>query len=329
MKYLSNVLFNEAIPVSITINNTLEQIKDPIVDNKKDAMLEKLCNELYKNGIDIDEFKDIYNTGERVDFWSEVKYTKLLALRFSENDFIKIVQCIALVVSGVDDNKKVEAIKEFNEECIDEVKETYKRLNMTNTELLKYMFSGETVDSMGVFNEDSSFSTNMTREQELDIIEKIKTGEIEFKDVDEQTEDICVAAIEFLGCNLAYVKEQTERLCFLAINTHDNTLKYVRNQTEEMCLEAVGFDPYDLRYVHNQTIRICLAAVSVDGEAVQFVRNQTDDICLEAVKNDWGALQYVINQTKEICLAAARKNRNALMYVRDIDMRSEIENILK
>ena len=47
------------------------------------------------------------------------------------------------------------------------------------------------------------------------------------KFVKEQTEEICLAAIEQSSYALAYVKDQTEEICLIAVKQNSEALQYV------------------------------------------------------------------------------------------------------
>ena len=83
------------------------------------------------------------------------------------------------------------------------------------------------------------------------------------KYVKEQTEEICIFAVQQNGLILKYAKEQTEEICIYAVQQNGNALKYVKEQfqTEIMCITAVRKNGNILKYVKKQTHNICLAAV--------------------------------------------------------------------
>jgi len=116
---------------------------------------------------------------------------------------------------------------------------------------------------------------------------------------------------------LQHIKNQTEKICLIAVNRNVHALQYVKNQTNKICLTAVQIVGWVLCYVRKQTNIICLTAVKTYGKALRYVNNQTYEICLKAVKQDGKALRYVKNQTYEICLAAVQQNGYALKYVKN------------
>jgi hypothetical protein len=135
--------------------------------------------------------------------------------------------------------------------------------------------------------------------------------------INNQTEAICLAAVQKSGLELEYVKDQTEAICLVAAQQNGLALEYVNDQTEAICLAAVQEDGLALIYVKDQTEAICLAAVQKDGLALQYVLDQTEAICSEAVKNNGLALKYARDQTEAICWIAVKEDNRALKYVLD------------
>ena len=103
---------------------------------------------------------------------------------------------------------------------------------------------------------------------------------------------------------LRHIETQTEAICLEAVKRNAWVLYYVKNQTEQICLEAVKQSGMTLEHVKKQTPEICLEAVKQNGLALEYVQEQTDEICLEAIKQNQWALYYVNNQIEELCLTA-------------------------
>ncbi len=136
---------------------------------------------------------------------------------------------------------------------------------------------------------------------------------------EDQTEAICLNAVEKDGWSLQYVKPklQTEAICLKAVEHHGSALQHVpkKLQTEAICLVAVGKDGWALQYVPHElrTEAICLAALQ---RALEFVprKLQTGSLCLPALQRSNNALQFVKFQTKA-CLAALRRDLWVLQFV--------------
>ena len=95
----------------------------------------------------------------------------------------------------------------------------------------------------------------------------------------------------------SFMANQTEEICVLAVQRYGDTLKYVKDQfkTENICKLAVQQDGYALPYVKKRfkTEEICKLAVQQNGYALKYVKNKTEDICKLAVQYDGYALQFV------------------------------------
>jgi hypothetical protein len=134
--------------------------------------------------------------------------------------------------------------------------------------------------------------------------------------VEEQTPELCIAAVQQDGLALEYVKEQTPELCLAAVQQNGCALRHVDEQTPELCLAAVQQDGCALEYVKKRTPELCMAAVQQNGHALKFVKKQTPELCLTAVQQNGWALHYVKKQSPELCIAAVRQNSRALEYVK-------------
>jgi 8-oxo-dGTP pyrophosphatase MutT (NUDIX family) len=111
---------------------------------------------------------------------------------------------------------------------------------------------------------------------------------------------------------LNYNDEQTPELCLAAVQQEGKLLKFVKEQTHEICLTAVSKDGNALQFVKQQTPEICLAAVKQNGDALHYVNEQTQEICLEAVKQNGTALRFVKNISVKVCKEAVKQNGEAI-----------------
>lgn len=104
------------------------------------------------------------------------------------------------------------------------------------------------------------FDVCLSKEKEQELIEKIKVGVLSLRDVETQTEAICLAAMERDGEELVYVKHRTEKICFEAVRNRGETLMYMEEKTPRICLEAVKQDGWALEWVKERSEEICLAS---------------------------------------------------------------------
>lgn len=95
---------------------------------------------------------------------------------------------------------------------------------------------------------------------------------LEHIDAQNQTQEICEAAVHETGMALKYVGVQNPYICAIAVRRHGTALQYVKEQTEDICLAAVRQIGWALPHVKEQTPAICQAAVEQTKWARQFVR---------------------------------------------------------
>lgn len=149
----------------------------------------------------------------------------------------------------------------------------------------------------------------------------LRLGKIEFPRIPDEfkTRDVCLTAIKYDNNShlLAFIDNQTDEICLAAVRKCGSALRYVGRQTEEICLAAVRRDYEALRYVENQTDEICITAIREDWRAFKHVKNQTNKVCLVAIKHDWRVLGLIEIHTSDLCREALNQNPLALRYIKN------------
>ena len=126
-----------------------------------------------------------------------------------------------------------------------------------------------------------------------------------------QNIELCIEAInqKYYTCDaMKEIQNQTEEMCLLAVKQNGMALQFVKNQTEQICLLAVKQNGMALQFVKNQTNEICLLAVKQNGMALQFVKNQTNEICLSAIQQNGMALQFVNDKEYKLLFITSNIN---------------------
>ncbi len=148
------------------------------------------------------------------------------------------------------------------------------------------------------------------------------------KYVKEQTEEICLAAVQQNGHALKDVKKQTEKICLAAVQQDGGALKYAKEQTEKIYLSAVWNNRSasifaSPKHVKEQTAKqiedICVASVRRYGGSSEYLAS--DLYCKskkEYLSNDFFSpyKQYVQEQTEKLCLATIQNSGNRKCYVK-------------
>ena len=107
----------------------------------------------------------------------------------------------------------------------------------------------------------------LSKEEEQELIERVKEDPYFLRRIETQTETICLEAVERNGSALKYVKKQTPELCFKAVKENGWALEYVEKQTFKICLEAVKEDGYLLGLVGEKTEEMKLTSLFDDFES--------------------------------------------------------------
>lgn len=141
---------------------------------------------------------------------------------------------------------------------------------------------------------------------------------------DFENEKECFEAVKHFNDALKYIENQTPELCMAAVCCDLNELNYVKNLTPELCMAAVKENGFAITFVPEQflTFELCkIALENSEGDAIECINPayQTPELCMMAVDLDPKNLHgiYPPNRTADICMAAVSKSAEALEFVRD------------
>lgn len=149
----------------------------------------------------------------------------------------------------------------------------------------------------------------------LDWLDKVKTNGLLLHYVQEQTPEICMAAIKNNESAFKYVKNQTNELCIKALKLNPYIIMHIRDQTTELCEMAIDMSPGVLKYINNQTQELCMRAIKLDPAVLEDVREQTHELCMFGIRENANALQFVRNKTIELCREAIKLHENSIHYI--------------
>ncbi|HBF8040557.1 hypothetical protein KWU12_15605 [Clostridioides difficile] len=110
------------------------------------------------------------------------------------------------------------------------------------------------------------------------------------------------------------IKEQTEEICLMAIEQQPLALQYVKVQTKRICMEAIKQDKGALRYVKDKT----MVSNNLDSN---ISKKQTYEDCLELVKQNKPNTVILIQEKKSY------ENDNLIKEIKSLI--EEISNELK
>ena len=156
----------------------------------------------------------------------------------------------------------------------------------------------------------------------LEAIDIISRFPLELENIEQQTDELALAACKSNGLALEFVQRQTDALALEAVKQNGLALEFVQHQTNEICLEAVKQNGLALEFVQNRTNTLELEAVKQNGLALEFVQCRTDAMALEACRSNGLAIKYVKHQTDAMALAACQSNASkhygsVLVYIKN------------
>jgi hypothetical protein len=133
--------------------------------------------------------------------------------------------------------------------------------------------------------------------------------------------------IHCCSMNICFV-EQTDELCMLAINKNPSTIRLIKNASEVVCLEAVKKDGYAIKHIKNPSENICMQAVISHPYSCQHIKNPSNNVLLEALKHDFSLVVHMNDIFKNIYtrhsdelifyqINAVRKNSNVIKYIKN------------
>jgi len=87
---------------------------------------------------------------------------------------------------------------------------------------------------------------------------------------------------------LKQIDVQTEQMCLVAVEQNGMMLQHVRKQTSEICLKAVSQNGRALQFVdeHFKTYKICSEAIRNNKVAIYHCMNHSTEFFLKLVKED-------------------------------------------
>lgn len=142
--------------------------------------------------------------------------------------------------------------------------------------------------------------------------------------VKHQTEKICMAAVKQDGMALQWVRVRSYKVCVAALQQNGEAIRYAEHDHQpkypEFALIAIGQNPYVLSQIPLQlrSFDMCSAAVSGNGLMLQYVPTGLQiypELCLQAVTQNGLALEFVVEKTPALCAAAVTQTWRALTLV--------------
>lgn len=165
--------------------------------------------------------------------------------------------------------------------------------------------------------------TDLDSDKQLHIIKGTPSLIVQVSPED-QTEEMCLIAVQTDWYLLGHVHNQTEAICLAAIK--HNPLAYMHVTipiTESMQLQAVSnvkhlssVYEHPLQYIQDPSTRVLRRAVKMSSYAIKNIQNPSSDLVALALERHPETIAY-IDQTPEICWDAIKRKPLVIKYVKN------------
>ena len=154
------------------------------------------------------------------------------------------------------------------------------------------------------------------------------------KDIEEQTEDICIVAVHKRWSLLYYVKKELfsskaySNICMVAVSSDYRALEFVDKELIpdsiycKICIVALKQNRDAFQFINYPFEEIYLAAIEIDPSLFILMCRQTENVCKAAVSRDGLLLKHIQKSRftqyvyDEICHIAAKQNIKAVEFIK-------------
>lgn len=180
-------------------------------------------------------------------------------------------------------------------------------------ELYKGMYSKEEFDELFCkFFENLPVST---KDRKVIDHAAVKLCGAVIQKIDNQTDELCVEAINTDPEALAYIDTQKKKYVDMAIGLNGLAIAYVDDASDDVWKVAIKNSPHAIQYSLAQKPEHCELALDLDPTTLEHIKDPTPDMILNAVSRDGLVLQHVYKQTLRIGIAAIKQNTKATKYI--------------
>jgi len=196
-------------------------------------------------------------------------------------------------------------------------------------------------------------------DDDVDItIEDLRSNGLLLKEIINQTEEQCLAAVKNNANALIYSKHTTEPILLAAVKQKGSMLKYIKDPNNKICLAALNQDPNALEYIKYQTEEMILVAVKKCAHVTILIKKPSMDIYKKIINVNLDSHQYMDEkyvdfefmnqiwikllsnnglllekckmQTVELCKYAINQNPHAMRFINNsINVYEEYVNLLE
>lgn len=120
---------------------------------------------------------------------------------------------------------------------------------------------------------------------------------------------------------LEHIPEQTERLCLIAVNLDPSVIVFVKDKTDKIVKATLAKNPYYIGAIEPQSDEFCIVAIEHEKNVgiMEVIRNHSDDVLETMLKYNGDYLESIPKDrvTISMCNIAIAQNGRSLKYVDD------------
>lgn len=151
------------------------------------------------------------------------------------------------------------------------------------------------------------------------MIRLIELDELDLRDLNEeqQTEAICLAAVEKNGWMLKYVYHQTPAICEAAIWENSKVIPYATYISETLWYELIKEDCLNVDVFPSQLQRedVYRHSIELDPSMISMIPNPSEELCLMAVQTNPELIDCITNPSERVQLAAVRQDGGVIRFI--------------
>lgn len=256
-------------------------------------------------------FYKIINKNNIDDFLHFEKYIGYYEIEISNDTILIFNNDDSLITTQVE---VVSDFKEFSSlECFSQFDFCHNIVKNNKTSSYKYFnLSSDNIDKLIQLYPHliKYFNTN----NEDILINCVNKNGLYLEFINNQSLNICSAALKNNIKAIAYVQDICESLILPYIHEYPRLIEYIDNPPEELCCQIIIKCNYPkiIKFIKNQHFKACLTAVTLDGLCLKYIKNQTVELVNQALISNPNSIKYVLESLM---------NENMCRFLTSIDYR--------
>jgi hypothetical protein len=138
-----------------------------------------------------------------------------------------------------------------------------------------------------------------------------------FKEIEEPSDKLMIAAVLTNPKNLKLIENPPLRVMELTIMKNRHAIQYIENPSEDLQLLAIDgkHKGVNIKFIDDPTEKVQLAAIEDDFFNLEHIKNPTKKVILTAISRDYQLMRFVENPSEDLQLAAIEINPRVIGFI--------------